>query len=146
MSAFRHEQPTCLSGHVRLFSGLQRSWIRVDTPELAPVGGCHFGIQTFEDLVQHKDKLSLVETKIRQIPGQTSGLSWRYFLMLAGASHLTKPDRQVLRFLKTATGKSFSIEGAQDLLVAVCEQLRLQHSLISPRELDHLIWQFQRTR
>jgi hypothetical protein len=104
------------------------------------------GIQTFEDLVQHKDKLPLVEDKIRQIPGQTSGLSWRYFLMLAGASHLTKPDRQVLRFLKTATGKNFSIENAQALLVAVCEPLRSQYPLISPRELDHLIWQYQRAR
>ena len=104
------------------------------------------GIQTFEDLVQQEDELPLVEAKIRQIPGQTSGLSWRYFLMLAGASHLTKPDRQVLRFLKTATGKNFSIENAQALLVAVCEQLRSQYPPISPRELDHLIWQYQRAR
>ncbi|WP_395144557.1 hypothetical protein [Armatimonas sp.] len=104
------------------------------------------GIQTFEDLVQQDDKLPLVETKIRQIPGQTSGLSWRYFLMLAGASHLTKPDRQVLCFFKTATSKNFSTESAQALLVAVCEQLRSQCPLISPRELDHLIWQYQRTR
>ena len=104
------------------------------------------GIQTLEDLVQKADTLPSVETKIRQIPGQLSGLSWRYFLMLGGASHLTKPDRQVLRFLKAATGKNFSTESAQLLLVAVCEQLRSQFPLISPRELDHLIWKYQRTR
>ena len=40
----------------------------------------------------------LLEKKIKEIPGQKSGLSFKYFLMLVGNENLIKPDRMIIRY------------------------------------------------
>jgi hypothetical protein len=39
----------------------------------------------------------------RTVPGQRSGISWRYLLMLAGVAEV-KPDRMIRRFVAAALG------------------------------------------
>lgn len=85
-----------------------------------------------------------LERDIRSIPGQTSGISLKYFFMLAGSDDLIKPDRMILAFLGEALGRLVSTSEAQDLLTAAVEQLRVNHPNLTPRLLDHEVWKYQR--
>ncbi len=86
------------------------------------------------------------EREIRLIPGQKSGLSHDYFLMLAGSEDFIKPDRMVLRFLSQVLGQPVTIPEAQVLIREASEILRLQHPQASPRLLDYAIWNYQRSQ
>jgi hypothetical protein len=80
-----------------------------------------------------------------QIPGQRSGISLKYFLMLAGNDNLIKPDRQILSFLKSILNENVSIQDAQALLQQSCEILKKEYPNLNLRLLDHLIWNYQRS-
>jgi hypothetical protein len=84
------------------------------------------------------------EVDIKSIKGQGSGVSLKYFFMLTGSTDLIKPDRMIIRFLEAATGKTISAEGCQELLTAVSDILVLEYPFMTPRLLDHQIWNFQR--
>ena len=74
------------------------------------------------------------------IPGQRSGISWRYLRMLAGLPDV-KPDRMVVRFVASALGVDVSAvtsDRAVDLIQAAAEQLG-----VDQRALDHEIWEYQ---
>ena len=79
----------------------------------------------------------------RQLPGQRSGISWSYFLMLAGLPNV-KPDRWVCRFIAQALGISagdVSPGRATELLFAAANELG-----VSPNDLDHVVWLCQSGR
>lgn len=99
------------------------------------------GIDTFAD-IPAQGISPMVEAEIEKIPGQKSGLSYRYFCMLAGDDHYAKPDRHVIRFLKRSTGKQFTISEAQSVLTEVADRLTIKHPNISVRLLDHAIWDY----
>ncbi len=84
------------------------------------------------------------EVEIKTIPGQKSGISLRYFYMLAGSEDFIKPDRMVARFVEQATGKSFDVEEMTALLIKTCTILAETYSGLTPRTLDNVIWQYQR--
>lgn len=102
------------------------------------------GVLTADDL-RALDPAGLTEAKARwlRVPGQRSGISWRYFLMLAGVPGV-KADRMICRFVGAATGlppgdvtpqrAARAVEGAADLLG------------VSPSVLDHTIWRWQSGR
>ena len=74
------------------------------------------------------------------IPGQGSGISWRYLRMLAGLPDV-KPDRMVIRFLASALavdGASIDADRAVRLVQAAAE-----HFGVDQRALDHEIWEYQ---
>ncbi len=85
------------------------------------------------------------ENEIRQIPGQKSGISLKYFFMLAGSDDLIKPDRMILRFLENITGQKLRLNDCQLILTAVTERLKNQGFNITAKKLDNLIWSYQRT-
>ena len=87
-----------------------------------------------------------LEEAIKAIPGQRSGISLRYFLMLAGSDDLIKPDRMVLRFLGDALQRDVGFDEAQPLLAATSRKLKAEYPRLTPRLLDHAIWQHQRKR
>ena len=84
------------------------------------------------------------ETKIQEIPGQRSGISLRYFYMLAGSEDFIKPDRMINRFVYQATGKMLGIEETTELLVNASGILAIEYPGLTPRTLDHIIWEYQR--
>jgi hypothetical protein len=86
----------------------------------------------------------LLETKIRTIPGQRSGLSVRYFLMLSGAQDLAKPDRMINRFIEKSIGRITNPQEAQDLLTNAAMELSQDFPRLTTRVLDNLIWTYQR--
>src|SRR5207249_2063356 len=68
-----------------------------------------------------------IREKITDIPGQASGLSFDYFLMLAGHTNVIKADRMICRFVASAVGRqSVSQAYARELLFAVLDSLRKQ--------------------
>jgi hypothetical protein len=102
-------------------------------------------IEHLQDVLEASD-LAAVERDVRRIPGQSSGLSWRYFLMLAGREDLVKPDRMIFRFLERVVGRPVSPEEAQAMLTAAARELDREFPGIKPRTLDNLIWRQERAR
>jgi hypothetical protein len=101
------------------------------------------GVEYLQDLLAAAGN-EAVERAVRAIPGQRSGVSLRYFWMLAGSDDSVKPDRMVLRFLQAALGRPVAVAEAQGLLGATAERLKTKHAHLTPRLLDHAVWQYQR--
>ncbi len=86
------------------------------------------------------------ENCIKEIPGQNSGISLKYFFMLTGSKDQIKPDRMILGFIKDATGLTLSpIDALQLIRQTVDDLKRKGYSHLNPRHLDNLIWNYQRT-
>ena len=102
-----------------------------------------FEVDRFEDVARIFENEAF-EARIRQIPGQRSGVSLRYFYMLIGSQDYIKPDRMILRFLQAALGRTPNIQEAHDLLVVASMILRADIPYLTPAALDHLIWAYQR--
>lgn len=103
-----------------------------------------FGVEYLQDVkkVFGDDKF---ENNIKTIKGQSSGISLKYFYMLAGNEDLIKPDRMIMRFLLEKTGSNFSMEGAQELLFQTANEISKKlNRRISAGYLDNKIWQYQR--
>lgn len=76
-----------------------------------------------------------------EVPGQASGLSWEYFLMLLDLPGV-KADRMVCRFVAAALGQPESAVSqgyAAGLVYAAADQLG-----VDARHLDFNIWNYQR--
>jgi len=105
-----------------------------------------FGIETFADVLRSglRDDLRCA---IKNIPGQRSGLSYTYFLMLAGNEDGVKADRMVTRFVADALGvASVTSELAGDLVRKASALLRTEFPKLTPSTLDNKIWKYQRSQ
>lgn len=100
------------------FTDTAKLRIAVDTPELAEV-----------------------KARWRQIPGQSGGISWRYLLMLAGVPGV-KPDRMIIRFVADAL--SLQPSGVTSQFAAEAISATAERLTMSPTDLDHGIWDWQR--
>ncbi|MCE7064014.1 hypothetical protein [Dyadobacter sp. CY326] len=90
----------------------------------------------------------LLERDNAGIPGQRSGISLGYFLMLAGRDNLVKPDRMIMRFLRHHFSyETIQVKHAIILIASLVTILKNQygHQDLTIRELDHAIWKYQRT-
>ncbi len=105
----------------------------------------NFGVNNFGDFFKILDNEVFADS-IRQIPGQTSGISLRYFFMLAGDDSYIKPDRMIDRFIETAIDKNLNINDSQDLILKSMYLLKKEFPQITPRLLDNLIWSYQREK
>jgi len=85
-----------------------------------------------------------LENDIKQIPGQKSSISLRYFFMLSGSEDFIKPDRMIQRFLESVLQRPIRIAESQHLLSEAVEELKIEYPKMTPRLLDNLIWQYQR--
>src|SRR5262249_54074740 len=75
------------------------------------------GIECLQDMANlSAARESAVETAIRTIRGQGSGLSWNYFRMLSGNEDMVKADRMVLRFVAAALEGPVASELASELV------------------------------
>jgi hypothetical protein len=86
------------------------------------------------------------EAKFQAIPGQASGISLRYFYMLAGSDDYVKPDRMISRFIRSATNKNLSVEEMHQAIVSAVKILSAEYPHLTPRLLDNLIWNYQGQR
>jgi hypothetical protein len=105
-----------------------------------------FGIQTFADALSEglRDDFSYA---IKAIPGQKSGLSLKYFLILAGHDDCVKADRMVTRFVANALGvQDVPLTLAEQLVKEASLSLRSEFPKLVPRVLDNKIWEYQRNQ
>ncbi len=92
------------------------------------------------------DNPAKFEAGFKEIPGQGSGISLRYFYMLSGSDDEIKPDRMIRRFIEAAITREPKIEECLPLLLSTCKMLKTEYSDLTPRSLDYLIWNFQRSQ
>lgn len=99
------------------------------------------GLNSTSDLAQATPpKLTHGEEAWRAVRGQRSGISWHYFLILAGVDDV-KPDRMVCAFLKKAVPSMPDPGTARALVLAAAREMQ-----VSARTLDHRIWLYQSGR
>jgi hypothetical protein len=98
-----------------------------------------FDINYFQDINEEIIKNKNLENEIKKIKGQKSGISFKYFLMLAGEENLIKPDRMIKRYIKDSIGRE--VDDTESLYIIVESAKSMG---IKPRELDHQIWNYQR--
>ncbi|MBU1977476.1 MAG: hypothetical protein KKA62_05995 [Nanoarchaeota archaeon] len=105
-----------------------------------------FGVEYYQDI--HKlFNNDTFEDCIKRIPGQSSGISLKYFFMLTGSKDQIKPDRMVLSFIKDAIGLTLTPVEALDLVRHTVEDLKKKgYEKINARHLDNLIWNYQRNQ
>jgi hypothetical protein len=103
-----------------------------------------FGIETLSNALSRGNDTAL-EQRIKSIPGQASGLSFSYFLILAGHRNFVKADRMVRRFVSAGIGRPrVSEDHAKWLIVRACAGINCRVPDLTPAALDNAIWKFQR--
>lgn len=105
-----------------------------------------FGIESFEDALKAASRKD-VRQGIESIPGQHSGISYDYFLMLVGDTNGVKADRMVRGFVAYALGlRSVSKEMCVALVQQAAALLRPEHPILTPSLLDNAIWHYERKK
>lgn len=96
-----------------------------------------------EDLVAAWDNLPL-RSRLKQgwlaLPGQRSGLTWRYFAMNAGMPGI-KADRMLTRWVARTLERTTTSDEVERLLTMAATRLQ-----VDARHLDHALWSFERGR
>lgn len=98
------------------------------------------GYTTREDLhtaYARDEELEALKKVWLRLPSQRSGVTFNYFLILAGFQSV-KPDRMVIRFIEEHAdlgGRRLTPTEAAELITKVAEFYPTQ-----PRRLDHVIW------
>ncbi|MGH9670467.1 MAG: hypothetical protein ACRD3A_10185 [Terriglobales bacterium] len=107
------------------------------------------GVDTFLD-VRHRSKLEAAEKRVKEIPGQGSGITFKYFLMLAGEDDYVKADVHLCRFVSDALCIDWkhlvSQERATELVMEAARRFTQKHPGLTPTGLDYAIWNYQHTR
>ncbi len=105
-----------------------------------------YGIEKYENIPASGLPYK-VAADLQGITGQGSGLSYKYFLMLAGNTREVKGDRMVTRFVGEAVGSpGISGEGAENLVREAVTALQPEHPSLTTYKLDNLIWNYQRSQ
>lgn len=112
----------------------------------AAIGLSNLGIQSAKDLERQAstaEGLSALKNSWLRLPSQSSGISFNYFLILAGYQSV-KPDRMVLKFLEEHTGligRKLGAEKATELISRVAAVYPTE-----ARKLDHIVWRYSSGR
>jgi hypothetical protein len=108
-------------------------------------------IEYFQDLhgiFDNQGKMCNLENRIKSLKGQGSGISFKYFLMLAGKDDLIKPDRMIKGYLSSILNVKEEILSDEQCLslLTECFQYLKNDDLTSLRQYDHVIWSYQRAK
>lgn len=101
------------------------------------------------EYLQDRDKFmgnKKFKKQIRKIPGQKSGISTKYFYMLAGSDDFIKPDRMIVRFIKENANVEPTLEESQNILTNTSKLLESDYPHVTPKLLDYIIWNYQSGR
>jgi len=102
-------------------------------------------VEYFQGVAEIQGKASF-EKAIMEIPGQSTGITIKYFYMLAGSDDFVKPDRMILGFLKDQLGEKLSQDEAQKILSEAGNALKPEYPHLTTKTLDHHIWLYQREK
>lgn len=87
-----------------------------------------------------------IESEIKRIKGQSSGLTLTYLYMLAGHDDYIKADRHILNFIKSGTGRQVSKEEAEWMVTESVAQLKEKFPDVTCRLLDYTIWRYMSSK
>jgi hypothetical protein len=99
------------------------------------------GINCFADM-DDVPKLEMAEGLVRKNTGQSSGISFDYFSLLAG-KQLVKADRMIVRFVEDAGGSAVNPNVAKDAVIGAAKILCKEFSKVDARLLDSEIWGYE---
>jgi hypothetical protein len=116
---------------------LKSTAVRLAAEQLAPHRVRH--AQEMQELLRSPVAAEL-ERRWRGIPGQRSGISWRYFRMLCGVEDV-KPDRMILRYLQRVLDRRVSIDESVAIVEGIAEATGERLTTV-----DHRIWSAERSR
>lgn len=103
-----------------------------------------YKIETFQDLNSCADQDAL-ERELRSIKGQKVAVD--YFFMLAGELNDVKVDMHLTRFAQEATGVNhLSLSQIKNLFIEAAAFLTAKGISMTPRRLDHIVWNWQRNQ
>lgn len=103
-------------------------------------------VERFSD-IRSDEAVERVEPGIMKITGQSSGISFDYFMILVGSDEYIKADRMICRFVADALGQTaISPSEAKRLFLDAATELKCEHPNVTPRALDHAVWNFQRAK
>jgi hypothetical protein len=95
-------------------------------------------------------KLKRAETLVKKIPGQGTGITFTYFLMLSGEGQFVKSDTHIRRFVSDALGIPWSnlvsADRAARLLSEAARRFAVNFPGLTPAKLDHAVWDDQKLR
>ncbi|MFD4779758.1 heme peroxidase [Rhodococcus qingshengii] len=102
------------------------------------------GIDSTDDLrAADADALAVAKKVWSAVPGQRSGITWNYFLMLAGIPGV-KADRMVIRYVADAIGTTpENVSAADAAMLVKAVAVKSGHNVT---HLDHAIWRFESGR
>jgi hypothetical protein len=104
-----------------------------------------FGVNKLEDIENIIGNPEF-ENKIKNIPGQSSGISLAYFYILAGAKDYVKPDRMIKSSLERILNRKVSTKECQPLIFGASLILEEEFPSIRSCSLDHLMWKLESGR
>jgi inner membrane protein involved in colicin E2 resistance len=105
-----------------------------------------FKVDTYQDLNDIVRGNPKFEASLRVIRGQAN-VAVTYFLMLAGDVNGVKVDTQLTRFAQNAVGRRMNQEEISDLFKRAAEYYSQNgYPDMTPRHLDHIVWNWQRAR
>ena len=93
------------------------------------------GIRVRADL--SAQKILSAFRRVKTIPGQKSGISFVFFLMLAGLADFVKPDRRIQRFVAESLGRKISANAAAEIVRQSAYAMNMR-----PADLDLTIWEW----
>jgi hypothetical protein len=95
-------------------------------------------------------RLKKAETLVREIPGQGTGITFTYFLMLCGEGQFVKSDTHIRRFVSDGLGVPWSnlvsADRAARLLSEAARRFGVKFPGLTPAKLDHAVWDDQKLR
>ena len=103
-----------------------------------------YDINSFKDIDKIYD--NKVKKELLKIRGQSSGLSYTYFLMLLGDENLIKKDRHIIDFIYNVTQKRVSEEEVNNIFDEIIDDLKKQNIDMTRTKLDNIIWNFMRNK
>ena len=101
------------------------------------------GINTLSDFNNYDNKDAL-DKDILAVHGQSSGVMLRYLYMLSGDDKRIKPDRMIQRFVEGFDPLIKNHDELQELVSRASEVLKSNYPSMTPRFLDHIIWEYQK--
>lgn len=100
------------------------------------------GIETLQDFAGKWNPE--IEAEYLKICGQKSGISLAYLKMLCGDDTKVKPDRHILRYLKSEYSANVELADAQPVIEATTKILNEKYPTLTVRQVDYLIWEHMR--
>lgn len=97
----------------------------------------------FLNAAEDEARLEQVRKEWCAVTGQRSGITWHYMQMLAGIPGV-KSDRMICRSVADSLGlprRAVTPTFALEIVTAAAKEMGM-----SPTDLDHGVWQFQRVR